>query len=100
MAAMDEFNQHPVVHTWSYKLDQAAGYNRSKRSWTGVLWNKSALHWPMVTRPRSVNVRSIVAKASLSGVRMQSHRRRRAIGDIGSKTGNRINRVMTWPSGT
>jgi transposase len=24
MAAMDEFNQHPVVHTWSYKLDQAA----------------------------------------------------------------------------
>jgi transposase len=24
MAAMDEFNQHPVVHTWSYKIDQAA----------------------------------------------------------------------------
>ena len=24
MAAMDEFNQHPVVHTWSYKLDNAA----------------------------------------------------------------------------
>ena len=24
MAAMDEFNCHPVVHTWSYKLDQAA----------------------------------------------------------------------------
>src|ERR1700676_3180953 len=24
MAAMDEFNKHPVVHTWSYKLDQAA----------------------------------------------------------------------------
>src|SRR6201981_1489175 len=24
MAAMDEFNRHPVVHTWSYKLDQAA----------------------------------------------------------------------------
>ena len=24
MAAMDEFNHHPVVHTWSYKLDQAA----------------------------------------------------------------------------
>jgi transposase len=24
MAAMVEFNQHPVVHTWSYKLDQAA----------------------------------------------------------------------------
>jgi transposase len=24
MAAMDEFNQHPVVHTWSYKLEQAA----------------------------------------------------------------------------
>jgi transposase len=24
MAAMDEFNQHPVVHTWSYKLGQAA----------------------------------------------------------------------------
>jgi transposase len=23
MAAMDEFNKHPVVHTWSYKLDQA-----------------------------------------------------------------------------
>jgi transposase len=23
MAAMDEFNRHPVVHTWSYKLDQA-----------------------------------------------------------------------------
>jgi hypothetical protein len=22
MAAMDEFNRHPVVHTWSYKLDQ------------------------------------------------------------------------------
>ncbi len=21
MAAMDEFNRHPVVHTWSYKLD-------------------------------------------------------------------------------
>ena len=24
MAAMDQFNRHPVVHTWSYKLDQAA----------------------------------------------------------------------------
>ena len=24
MAAMDYFNQNPVVHTWSYKLDQAA----------------------------------------------------------------------------
>jgi len=24
MAAMDEFNRHPVVHTWSYKLAQAA----------------------------------------------------------------------------
>ena len=24
MAAMDEFNRHPVVHIWSYKLDNAA----------------------------------------------------------------------------
>ena len=24
MAAMDEFNRYPVVHTWSHKLDQAA----------------------------------------------------------------------------
>jgi len=24
MAAMDEFNRHPVVHTWPYKIDQAA----------------------------------------------------------------------------
>jgi transposase len=24
MAAMDEFNRHPLVHTWSYKLEQAA----------------------------------------------------------------------------
>jgi transposase len=24
MAAMDEFNRHPVVHTWSYKLNQPA----------------------------------------------------------------------------
>jgi hypothetical protein len=24
MAAMEEFNHHPLVHTWSYKLDQAA----------------------------------------------------------------------------
>src|ERR1700726_3805307 len=24
IAAMDEFNRHPVVHTWSYKLDNAA----------------------------------------------------------------------------
>jgi transposase len=24
MTAMDEFNRHPVVHTWSYKIDQAA----------------------------------------------------------------------------
>jgi len=24
MVAMDEFNRHPVVHTWSYKIDQAA----------------------------------------------------------------------------
>jgi hypothetical protein len=24
MAAMDEFSRHPVVHTWSYKLDQVA----------------------------------------------------------------------------
>jgi hypothetical protein len=22
--AIDEFNRHPVVHTWSYKLDNAA----------------------------------------------------------------------------
>jgi hypothetical protein len=24
MAAMDYFNQEPVVHTWSFKLDKAA----------------------------------------------------------------------------
>jgi len=24
MAAMDYFNQDPVVHTWTYKLDRAA----------------------------------------------------------------------------
>jgi transposase len=24
MVAMDDFNRHPVVHTWSYKLDKAA----------------------------------------------------------------------------
>jgi hypothetical protein len=24
MAAMDYFNQAPVVHTWAYKLDKAA----------------------------------------------------------------------------
>jgi transposase len=24
MASMDHFNQHPVVHTWTYKLDKAA----------------------------------------------------------------------------
>jgi hypothetical protein len=24
MAAMDYFNQEPVVHTWAYKLDKAA----------------------------------------------------------------------------
>jgi hypothetical protein len=24
MAAMDDFNRHPVVHTWSYKLDTTA----------------------------------------------------------------------------
>jgi hypothetical protein len=24
IAAMDECNRHPVVHTWSYRLDQAA----------------------------------------------------------------------------
>jgi hypothetical protein len=24
MAAMDYFNQDPVVHTWTYKLDKAA----------------------------------------------------------------------------
>jgi hypothetical protein len=24
MAAMDHFNRDPVVHTWSYELDQAA----------------------------------------------------------------------------
>jgi transposase-like protein len=24
LAAMDHFNQHPVVHTWTYKLDKAA----------------------------------------------------------------------------
>ena len=27
IAAMDEFNRHPVVHTWSYKLDNAARYD-------------------------------------------------------------------------
>ena len=27
MIAMDEFNRNPVVHTWSYKLDQAARYD-------------------------------------------------------------------------
>ena len=27
MAAMDEFNRNPVVHTWSYKLDRAAVYD-------------------------------------------------------------------------
>ena len=27
IAAMDEFNRHPVIHTWSYKLDNAACMN-------------------------------------------------------------------------
>ena len=26
MAAMDEFNKHPVVHTWSYKLDKRRSF--------------------------------------------------------------------------
>ena len=29
IAAMDEFNRHPVVHTWSYKLDSAADMIRT-----------------------------------------------------------------------
>ena len=24
LAAVDHFNQHPMVHTWTYKLDKAA----------------------------------------------------------------------------
>jgi hypothetical protein len=24
MAAVEHFNQHPVVHTWTYKIDRAA----------------------------------------------------------------------------
>jgi hypothetical protein len=24
LAAVEHFNQHPVVHTWTYKLDRAA----------------------------------------------------------------------------
>ena len=24
MVAIDDINQHPIVHSWSYKLDQAA----------------------------------------------------------------------------
>jgi hypothetical protein len=24
LAAIDDINQHPVVHTWSYKVDEAA----------------------------------------------------------------------------
>jgi transposase len=27
LAAMDHFNQHPVLHTWTYKLDKAARYD-------------------------------------------------------------------------
>jgi hypothetical protein len=29
MAALDYFNQEPIVHTWSYKLDRAKSYDSS-----------------------------------------------------------------------
>jgi len=32
MAAVEEFNRHPLVHTWSYKLDQAADMIRTSKS--------------------------------------------------------------------
>ena len=32
MAAMDYFNQEPVVHTWAYKLDKAAEMIRTSKT--------------------------------------------------------------------
>jgi hypothetical protein len=32
MAAMDDINQHPVVHTWSYKLDKLHDYDSNREN--------------------------------------------------------------------
>ena len=32
IAAMDEINRHPVVHTWSYRIDQAADIIRTSKT--------------------------------------------------------------------
>jgi hypothetical protein len=32
MAAMDEFNRHPVVHIWSYKLNRTADMIQTLKS--------------------------------------------------------------------
>jgi len=32
MAAMDHFNENPVVHTWSYKLKKAALYESDQET--------------------------------------------------------------------
>jgi hypothetical protein len=45
MAALDYFNQEPIVHTWSYKLDRAKWYDSSHEidvlvpGATGENWN-------------------------------------------------------------
>jgi DDE superfamily endonuclease len=43
MAAVDHFNQDPVVHTWSYKLDQAARYDSNFEN--DVLVDDRLLEW-------------------------------------------------------
>ena len=58
MAAMDDINQHPLVHTWSYRLDNAVetvSTLKSRTSHPGA--HRDALQFPsgqivLVTRLR------------------------------------------------
>jgi hypothetical protein len=47
MAAMDYFNQEPVVHTWAYKLDKAARYDSN--------FENAGLGEPSVYAPRAAS---------------------------------------------
>jgi hypothetical protein len=44
MAAIDDVNRHPIVHTWSYKLNKAACYHSNLGNGRLVLEESAALH--------------------------------------------------------
>jgi hypothetical protein len=52
MAGIDDVNRHPVIHTWSYKLEDAACYdsNQENAESSSSLCTRFVIHSPQKCR--------------------------------------------------